>query len=1400
MFFSALSTKVMLKRTTSFSHRLSLIFSSREELHEQLRSYLIDQHSSCPGVILPREERLISSEVNFNICFIYSGQGPQWWAMGRELFFHESIFRQWIERLDEEFLLVSDGCFHLIDELIKPSREEHSHINQTNVAQPAILAIQIALTSLWTSWGIRPTHIVGHSVGEVAAAFIAGRLTLRETVQIIYHRSRVQNYNSNQGGRMLAVFINEEEAKMLIEPFKDDVQIAAINNPKSVTLSGDGDVLQLIYDELCRHQSKVFKSWLKINNAFHSRQMERFNIREELLQSLINIKGIRHSATNQQFDLQCPQANLYSTVTGTRADQCVFDREYWWKNIRDTVLFNQTMKCILEDMTIDNGLPIFIELSPHPVLSTTIPECWTQFEQTHASCQSPFVIHSLKRKEDEQQTILSSFCQLYTTFGTNLVDWNRLSNSITIEFERFPLYSFNEQICWSELKDSVVTRRALRRKSHPLLGYRQWSNEARTPTWKNLIRLDQSSSQLSFLLDHQVQGSILLPASGFIELILAAINELLLSSQSHSSSITLRNIQFLQGLRLSEETSVQLETVIVMPMKEFFIYSRQRHINEAVRLSGMSGNDLSVTFIDETSLHSYSMKEWTLNCRGSIHLNFDGTLINSMFSIESILQRFSSTKDTICVIDENDPKSREYVYKYLEGCGLSYGKQFRCLKSMKRREFQVLAEINLLPSIVKDEKTYASHPVVLDNCFQALAGLIPGKFDEMGLPMSIDELIFFNRNESLVSMEKIFCLHSLNPSIKGLYLEKCFQTDILIFNPSNIPKIIIRGFQVQIRRDPALNNSLFDNIISSASTLNTNPKRIVPTDRMIEQFCAQPAWKLTQLIENPINNDDEGFWLIITDRDIGELQMKHEIIDVSLTRQQIHDVLNTRRYPNILFVCPLNPISFEEFGCASLMFLIQSIYQMKYSPSPHLVILTHNAQTFAREHFNLLQSPIVGFARSLINEYAHGQMKLIDLHSPSSTFSTELRRALINEMNDMNDDEVILSFNEETRSVQRYLPTYEMLRSLRDEMKTSTIIPSETVERFQLELPKSRRFVDLKWIHHSSRRSRQLTSNQVEIHVHCTSITSRDLLKFKGLYPFTRSAETTNNDDLDTFVGMEFSGVIVNKGDQIDRFHLGDRVFGLVTRQSAFQSHLIVDENQIARAPSTLTMEECATLPSHIVAIYALDHCARVRRGQTVLIHSAAGATGLACIQYCQSIGVKIIATAATEEKRAFLRETYQLTDVFNSQDLSFIPQINGQIDVIINSLSGIFLSESAKLLSPLGHFIELGKQDLFNKTQLPLFFFRASSKFHVVDLVTLQQYSPQTIANILQEISSRYEKGILRPISPLRVFEPSKIDEALSIYSLGLHQGKFVIRIGESCQRLLVESNVTREEHGNSI
>ena len=653
-----------------------------------------------------------------NICFVYAGQGPQWWKMGRELYSSEPIFRQWIDKISSELEKLTTD-WKLVHELIETEDEKTSRIDDTNVAQPCIFALQVALTALWLSWGVRPKVIVGHSVGEIAAAYVSGHLTLEEAVRVIFHRSRLQHRNTRQNGLMLALTgLTVTEAQAYLEGIEDRVSIAAISSPTSLTLSGDATSLQELYEVLIELKPKIMKTWLRIENAFHCPQMEKFNIREDLLECLKDVRGEHSTGEAKVFDESCAQAKLYSTVTGT-CEKVTFDAQYWWKNVRNTVQFSRAMEGILRDT--DYPVNMFLEISPHPVLANSIQECTESFKRATMSAP-PSILHSLKRKKSEEETLLFSLCQLpivnWSTFW-HTRSYKDIGTRLSSHLEDFPLYSFNNQTCWFETKQSVVMRRRHQPVGHPLLGCRVWTNEKFVAVWKNYLNL--SLSQFTYLRDHSIKGQILFPATGFIELVLAAFDELHAISVE-DSGITLENVEFMRPLILSDERSTEIHTVLLNNSHQCFIYSRSSdETTTTARSGGIASSDLIADYSDSQLLNEYSANQWTLHSQCTI-TQLKKTDYSSLYNVKTIEQTFHSFGSK-CT-----DKKTDSLYRYLANRGYQYGPTFRCVETFhySSDKDECYSKLLLPTSLSLHSNAYFRHPAVNDASLHTVIGFTPG--------------------------------------------------------------------------------------------------------------------------------------------------------------------------------------------------------------------------------------------------------------------------------------------------------------------------------------------------------------------------------------------------------------------------------------------------------------------------------------------------------------------------------------------------------------------------------------------------------------------------------------------------------------------------------------------------
>src|SRR6202030_3824820 len=325
------------------------------------------------------------------LVFVFTGMGPQWWAMGQQLLHDEPVFREAVERCDHLFRSYMHDS--ILEEMSAP--EDRSRVDDDRFAQMGNFALQVGLAALWDAWGIKPDMIVGHSVGEVAAAYVSGALSLDDAVQVSYHRSRLQ-HRTRGAGKMLAVGLSLQEARRLLLPHDGQVSIAAINGPQTVTLSGDADALASIHEELS--VEGTFSRILQVDIPYHSAKMD--PLREELLDVL--------SALSPRG----PEIPLYSAVKGALLDETGMNAEYWWSNVREPVQFASVVEKLLE-----TGHGLFLEVGPHPVLSASIQEC------ALAANQPVQVLATLRQKEPERATMLAALGRLYTT-GRE-IDWQR---------------------------------------------------------------------------------------------------------------------------------------------------------------------------------------------------------------------------------------------------------------------------------------------------------------------------------------------------------------------------------------------------------------------------------------------------------------------------------------------------------------------------------------------------------------------------------------------------------------------------------------------------------------------------------------------------------------------------------------------------------------------------------------------------------------------------------------------------------------------------------------------------------------------------------------------------------------------------------------------------------------
>ncbi len=514
-------------RRDIFEHRAVVVASERSGLLSGLEELQAGDDEA--GIASTTQYSLArgQKQVEGKLAFVFSGNGPQWFAMGRELLEQAPLFRERLETIDRLFRSHPEG-FPLIEALLES--EETSRMAMTQVAQPALFALQLGLVEELGQRGLKPSGVVGHSVGEIAAAVVSGGLTLEQGVRVVLERSRLQELTAGKGG-MAALGLPLDRAISWLGAEAAYLVVAAENSPEGVTLSGATEALERL--QARAEKEEIFFRLLPLNYAFHSPEMD--EIEAPLLEAL---EGLAPQSARVPF---------FSTVTGGLFDTADLDSLYWWRNIRAPVAFRPAIAEMAEQ-----GFDLLIEVGPNPALTRYVEQCYR-----HAD-RRVVVLPSLQRKTPEVPAVNRVAAEALVAgarldFGDRLERQGRLVD--------LPLYAWNLTPYRYVKKDRIAD------PDHPLLGSRIAPG---LDCWETQLSL-QSHPYLS---DHRVFGHTLFPAAGYIEMA-RALGQLVFGKDD----CEIINVHIRRGLVLSEDKIYCLRTEYDQDLG-FRILSRP-HLDEA---------------------------------------------------------------------------------------------------------------------------------------------------------------------------------------------------------------------------------------------------------------------------------------------------------------------------------------------------------------------------------------------------------------------------------------------------------------------------------------------------------------------------------------------------------------------------------------------------------------------------------------------------------------------------------------------------------------------------------------------------------------------------------------------------------------------------------------------------
>ncbi|KAF2258784.1 polyketide synthase, partial [Lojkania enalia] len=695
---SAASTKSLegrvkqITQTVTETHYQSTLDSLAHTLtkgrdHFRHRSFIL---AKTGGKVSAVDEAAASKSANvLPFGFVFTGQGAQYAGMASELLAQNDHFRTTIRALDD--ILQALPAPYTPDWTLEQTLLDGpstSRINEVTRSQPICTAVQIGLVDLLRSWGIEPSSVVGHSSGEIGAAYAAGLLTFSQAMLVAYYRGYAVGTLRSKGG-MLAAGLAVEPAKDLIRSMGLDahVRVACVNAPESVTIAGSPEGIEAIKTEL-ESQSKFVRKLETGGRAYHSKMMEEIGpLYEQLLTPLFTEK-------NKNIKLaEAPRATMYSSVGFDPDELQILDNTvnmatYWRKNLEQPVQFSAALSSLAA-----GGKIHLIECGPHAALKGPIQQIRTSIglDKTTLPYSSTLV-----RKSDAD-VCMKSLAGILFTYG-HALDWAKVNGLPTSgegvkTINNLPPYpwDYSAGLLWNEPRSSAEQRN---RKNirHELLGTVALTGNGIDFTWRNLLR----PSEMSWIKDHKLEDQVVFPGAGYMAIAIEAVMQLKDAKNSASKlAFEFRNVNISTALNVPDENDPA---------------AKDLELHTTMSPRRISGANSSVDWCD-FSISSWAAGKTMTHCTGSIR----------------ITQPVSKARDDSVAVEntehfDNWPASRWYKKWHEEG--FCFGPSFQSLTRFKtdngqsRREAIGITKLEA-PANALGGSEYPVHPIVIDAAIQA---------------------------------------------------------------------------------------------------------------------------------------------------------------------------------------------------------------------------------------------------------------------------------------------------------------------------------------------------------------------------------------------------------------------------------------------------------------------------------------------------------------------------------------------------------------------------------------------------------------------------------------------------------------------------------------------------------
>jgi acyl transferase domain-containing protein/NADPH:quinone reductase-like Zn-dependent oxidoreductase/NAD(P)-dependent dehydrogenase (short-subunit alcohol dehydrogenase family)/acyl carrier protein len=1325
-----------------FSFRLAAVAESVSQLRDELSAFAINQPS--PRVV----SGLVRNRGTGKLAFLFTGQGAQYPGMGKRLYETQPAFRAALNQCARLFDLYLDKPLLSI---LYPASEDGLPLNMTAYVQPALFALEYALAAMWQSWGIRPHAVLGHSVGEYVAACVAGAISLEDAIKLIVERARLMQALP-AGGMMAAVFADETKVAGAAARYPEQVSIAAINGPDHTVISGASEPVLALLQGFAAEGISARR--LAVSHAFHSPLMN--PMLDEFEQM---VAGLRFAP------LRIP---LISNVTGRMLEPGhTLEATYCRRHVRETVRFSAGIAALAEQ-----GFQIFLELGPGPTLLGMGRKCMPEM--------AGHWLASLRKGQDEWQVLLKSLAQLYTA-GAD-IDWSGFDRDYQRHRVPLPTYPFERERYWfTSTQERPGQEMAAYQPhkndpgAHPLLGRRRHSAQ---PMFESHIR----ASSPPYLADHKVQGAVLLPATAYVEMALAAATEV-----------------FAEGPHTLTGLEIQ---------KAFVLHEGEQRFVQ-VMLSPDGDNESYFQVYSQGMATERSEQPWTLHATGKIHKA--GTDLNAPApqreSLEEIIKR---CPEEILAAD---------FYLKLKQSGLEYGGCFQGISRIWRRDAEALAELRVPEALQPEVERYRLHPAILDACLQALAAAVPvaspyASDGALFVPISIGKLQTYGRLGA-----RLWSHARFRPDAQQGADHLRGEVRLLDEDGRVVVEVTDLVFQ---RLDGDRSHKAVDQLDGLLYEIHWHLKAAAPRQETPDPSPAglQGTWLIFadeggigHALASLLTGRGERAVMVFPgaaferlDADAFRLDPTRPEDAQQLVEQALWDTQCD--YRGVIHLWSLNAVPVEEqpaslpmsqtLGCISVLHLLQSlvpyvaqsVINFGSDHAPRLWLVTRQAASIgAHEPLNAIaQAPLWGLGRVIARE--HPELRCTNVDLGLGVGDGEIH-SLFEEFR-ADGDEDLIALRGDSRYVARLVRHTTKANEAASPEDAASVkkLAAFAGRPFQLVIPEPG-VLDHLFLQPIFRSAP--SAGEVEIHVRAVGLNFRDVLKAMGIYP-TRYKDAMG-------LGDECVGVIVAVGEGVEGLQVGDEVIAIAP--ACFSSYVRAAACFVVPKPAALSFEEAVTIPiAFMTAYYALCHLGQLSKDERVLIHAAAGGVGLAALQIARWRGAEVFATAGSPDKRAYLR-SLGVKHVMDSRSLAFADEVmeltDGKgVDVVLNCLAGEAISKSLSVLGAYGRFLEIGKRDIYQNSKLGLSPFQNNLSFFAIDMDRIFRERPAFASSMFREIMSHIVEDRLRPL-PVQTFPMAEVVSAFRYMLQAKNIGKIVVTVSNASDAIAESADAPGRIRSNS-